>query len=207
MAGSLNVNDLIIRRSDRSGCADLSVTIHEFPANAPSSFTPARDAYTFWYRPRREKGDTWVTVPELGLSHHHISRNHVLVTPPSVPHRGEWERADGIVVNFGFSPRLFNAWQPDFADELSLEQLASKAQMSRSHFALTFRQFTGYTPHQYLLLVRLNKRADSSPKVIERPRLPRSLRQPVFVIRRTSTGIFGASSAQRLRLFDPGINF
>ena len=30
------------------------------------------------------------------------------------------------------------------------------AQMSRSHFALLFRQFTGYTPHQYLLLVRLN---------------------------------------------------
>ncbi len=243
MAGSLNVNDLIIRRSDRSGCADLSVTIHEFPANAPSSFTPARDAYTFWYRPRREKGDTWVTVPELGLSHHHISRNHVLVTPPSVPHRGEWERADGIVVNFGFSPRFFEAlagrvglsevlskrrWhhffavdqrieavcrllmeetedqcargavyfeslahalavsvldtirdqhrrtvraaavppgirhaiqclEADFADDLSLEQLASKAQMSRSHFALTFRQFTGYTPHQYLLLVRLNQ--------------------------------------------------
>ena len=184
-----------------------------------------------------------MTVPELGLSHHHISRKHVLVTPPSVPHRGEWERADGIVVNFGFSPRFFEAlaeqvglsqvlsksrWhhffamdqrieavcrllmeetedqcarggvyfeslahalavsvldtirdqhrrtvraaavppgirraiqclEADFADELSLEQLASKAQMSRSHFALTFRQFTGYTPHQYLLLVRLNQ--------------------------------------------------
>lgn len=110
MAGSLNVNDLIIRRSDRSGCADLSVTIHEFPANAPSSFTPARDAYTFWYRPRREKGDTWVTVPELGLSHHHISRNHVLVTPPSVPHRGEWERADGIVVNLAFPRAFLRLW-------------------------------------------------------------------------------------------------
>ena len=47
--------------------------------------------------------------------------------------------------------------EADFADELSLEQLASKARMSRSHFALTFRQFTGHTPHQYLLLVRLNE--------------------------------------------------
>ena len=28
--------------------------------------------------------------------------------------------------------------------------------MSSSHFALMFRQLTGYTPHQYLLLVRLN---------------------------------------------------
>ena len=160
-----------------------------------------------------------------------------------MPHHGEWERADGIVVNFGFSPRFFealaervglsdvlskrpwhhffaidqrieavcrllmeetedqcarrgipsNRWrmrwrervldtirdqrrravraaavppgirhaiqclEADFADELSLEQLASKARMSRSHFALTFRQFTGYTPHQYLLLVRLNE--------------------------------------------------
>jgi AraC family transcriptional regulator len=213
-----------------------------FRPTAPSSFTPARDAYAFWYRPRREKGDTWVTVPELGLSQHHISRDHVLVTPPSLPVYGEWERAEGIVVNFSFSPRFFEAlaeqvglseliskrpWnhffaidqrtealcrllmeetedqcphgplyfeplarafavsvldtvrdqrrqkeraaavppgirhalqylEADFADELSLEQLASKAQMSRSHFALTFRQFTGCTPHQYLLLVRLN---------------------------------------------------
>jgi AraC family transcriptional regulator len=242
MAASLNVNDLIINRSDRSGSGELSVTIHEYPANVPSSFTPARAAYSFWYRPRTEKGDTWVTVPELGLSHHHISRGHVLVTPPSLPHHGEWERADGIVVNFSFSPRFFEAlaeqvglseliskrpWhhffaidqrtealcrllmeetedqcphgplyfeplaralalrvldtvrdqhsrklraaavppgirravqclEADFADDLSLDLLAAKAQMSRSHFALTFRQVTGYTPHQYLLLVRLN---------------------------------------------------
>jgi AraC family transcriptional regulator len=242
MASSLNVNDLIINRSDRSGVEELSVTIHEYPANVPSSFTPARAAYGFWYRPRTEKGDTWVTVPELGLSHHHINRGHVLVAPPSLPVHGEWERAEGIVVNFSFSPRFFEAlaeqvglseivskrpWhhffaidqrtealcrllmeetedqcthgplyfeplaralalrvldtvrdqhsrklraaavppgvrravkclEADFADDLSLDQLAAKAQMSRSHFALTFRQVTGYAPHQYLLLVRLN---------------------------------------------------
>jgi len=242
MAGSLNVNDLIIKRSDRSGVGELSVTIHEYPANVASSFTPPRAAYSFWYRPRTEKGDTWVTVPELGLSHHHISRGHVLVTPPSLTVHGEWERAEGIVVNFSFSPRFFEAlaeqvglseliskrpWhhffaidqrieafcrllmeetedqcprgplyfgpmahalavsvldtmrdqhrqklraaavppgirraiqclEADFADDLSLAQLADKAQMSRSHFALTFRQLTGNTPHQYLLLVRLN---------------------------------------------------
>jgi hypothetical protein len=51
-----------------------------------------------------------VTVPELGLSHHHINRNHVLVTPPSLPHHGEWERADGMVVNFSFSPRFLRSW-------------------------------------------------------------------------------------------------
>jgi AraC family transcriptional regulator len=37
-----------------------------------------------------------------------------------------------------------------------LSELASLAKMSRSHFALMFRQLTGHTPHQYLLLVRLN---------------------------------------------------
>jgi AraC-like DNA-binding protein len=42
--------------------------------------------------------------------------------------------------------------EADFADDLSLDQLASKAQMSRSHFALTFRQLTGHTPHQYRIL-------------------------------------------------------
>jgi len=238
MAGALNVNDLIIHRSDRSGVEELSVTIHKFPANAPSSLTPARDAYTFWYRPRSEKGDTWITVPELGLNHHHVSRGHILVSPPSLPVYGEWEQAGGTVVNFSFAPHFFEAmakevglgeaiskrhWhhffsidqrtealcrllmeetedqcphgplyfeplaralalrvlgtvrdqqkkaavppgirraiqrlETDFSDDLSLDQLASIAQMSRSHFALMFRQLTGYTPHQYLLLVRLN---------------------------------------------------
>ena len=282
MASSLNVNDLIINRSDRSGVEELSVTIHEYPANVPSSFTPARAAYGFWYRPRTEKGDTWVTVPELGLSHHHISRGHVLVAPPSLPVQGEWERADGIVVNFSFSPRFFEAlaeraglsqliskrpwhffaidqrtealcrllmeetedqcprgplyfeslahalavsvldtvcdqhsrklraaavtpgirravkWlEADFADDLSLDQLAAKAQMSRSHFALTFRQVTGYAPHQYLLLVRLNH----ARKLIAQGNPALSLAEIAaesgFCDQAHLTGIFGASSAQR----------
>ena len=110
MASPLNFNDLIINRSDRSGVGEFSVTIHEFPADAPSSFTPARAAYGFWYRPRTEKGDTWVTVPELGLSQHHISRNHVLVSPPAaVP--------PGI-------RRAVKCLEADFADDLSLDQLA-----------------------------------------------------------------------------------
>jgi AraC-like DNA-binding protein len=46
--------------------------------------------------------------------------------------------------------------ETDFADAISLGELATMAQMSRSHFALMFREFTGHTPHQYLLLVRLN---------------------------------------------------
>jgi AraC-like DNA-binding protein len=205
-------------------------------------FTPARDAYTFWYRPRTERGQTWLTVPELALSHHHVCRSHLLISPPCLPVHGEQEQAEGIVANFSFDSRFFEAlagdmglseiilerpWhhffaidqriealcrllmeeteeqcpngrlyfeplaralaqrvlgtvrdqqgravraaavppgvrhavrrlEADFADEISLNELASMAQMSRSHFALLFRQFTGYTPHQYLLLVRLN---------------------------------------------------
>ena len=72
MARALNVNDLIVQRSDRSGVDALTITIHRFPANA-SSVTPAQNTYTFWYRPRTEKGETWITVPELGLHHHHIT--------------------------------------------------------------------------------------------------------------------------------------
>jgi AraC family transcriptional regulator len=53
--------------------------------------------------------------------------------------------------------RAIQCLETDFASNLSLPQLADRAQMSRSHFALTFRQFTGYAPHQYLLLVRLNQ--------------------------------------------------
>jgi hypothetical protein len=39
-----------------------------------------------------------------------------------VPHRGEWERADGIVVNFGFSPRFFEA----LAESVGLSEVLSK---------------------------------------------------------------------------------
>jgi AraC-like DNA-binding protein len=242
MPGPINVNDLIIHRSDRSAVKELSVTIHCFPANAWSSFTPEQDAYTFWYRPRAERGHTWLTVPELGLDHHHVCRNHLLISPPALSVHGEQEEAEGTVANFSFDARFFEslagqmglskfiskrpwhhffaidqriealcrllmeeteencpngslyfeplaralalkvlgtvrdqhgrAWraasvppgirhavqrlETDFAEEISLGELATMAQMSRSHFALMFREFTGYTPHQYLLLVRLN---------------------------------------------------
>lgn len=242
IGGPINVDDLIIHRSDRSGVKELSVTIHRFPANAWSSFTPERDAYTFWYRPRAERGHTWLTVPELGLDHHHVSRDHLLISPPALPVHGEQEEAEGTVANFSFGSRFFEAFagqmglaefiskrpwhhffaidqriealcrllmeeteeqcpngplyfeplaralalkvlgtvrdqhgrawraatvppgvrhavqrlESDFVDEISLAELATIAQMSRSHFALMFREYTGYTPHQYLLLVRLN---------------------------------------------------
>jgi AraC-like DNA-binding protein len=242
LATPLNVNDLIIYRSDRAGDAALSVTVHDLPAEAPATIFPEQGAYCFWYRPRTEKGDTRVTVPELGLSRHRICRDHVLVFPPLLPVHGEWERADGRVARFSFSRQFFEAiaeqlglplprvkdfWhaffainqqlealcrllmeetesqcphgrlyfeplaqalaagvlttvrdqhrsraracavppgirralqslENDFADDLSLAELAARAQLSRSHFVQTFRQFTGCSPHQYLLQVRLS---------------------------------------------------
>ena len=181
------------------------------------------------------------------MDHHHVSRNHLLISPPALPVHGEQEEAEGTVANFSFNSRFFEAlagqmglsefiskrpwhhffaidqriealcrllmeeteeqcpngplyfeplaralalkvlgtvrdqhgraWraatvppgvrhavqrlETNFADEISLGELATMAQMSRSHFALMFREFTGYTPHQYLLLVRLKSRAQT----------------------------------------------
>jgi hypothetical protein len=85
-------------------------------------FTPARDAYTFWYRPRTERGHTWLTVPELGLSHHHVSRSHLLISPPSLRVHGEQEQAEGIVANFSFDSRFFEA----LAGHVGLSEIISK---------------------------------------------------------------------------------
>jgi AraC family transcriptional regulator len=50
-----------------------------------------------------------VTVQELGLSHHRICRDHVLVFPPYLSVIGQWERAEGRVARFSFSPRFLQA--------------------------------------------------------------------------------------------------
>lgn len=239
----LNIDDLIVQRSDRFDSGALCVSVHEFPDCSPATITPERAAYSFWYRPRTEKGETRVTVPELHLSDHRISRDHVPVFPPLLPVHGVWDGAGGRVARFSFSPRFFEAiagqvdapppgvhsswhaffaidqrlealcWllmeeteargphgplyfeplaralavavlsalldhdcnrervravpqgirrilrtlETDFANDFSMADLADKAQLSRSHFARTFRRLTGYTPHQYLLRVRLNQ--------------------------------------------------
>jgi AraC family transcriptional regulator len=88
--------------------------------------------------------------------------------------------------------RAIQSLEADFADELSLEQLASKAQMSRSHFTLTFRQFTGYTPHQYLLLVRLNQARRLIAQGNRAPALAEIAAATGFCDQAPSTDIFGA---------------
>jgi AraC family transcriptional regulator len=239
----LDIDDLIICRSDSAGDGVLSVTVHELPATAPAVTMPKRDAYCFWYRPRVEKGCSRVTSPELGFFNHRVSRGHVAPFPPGLACHAEWERAEGRVARLSFSPRFCEAvaaevgvpgpgskqfWhaffaidqlvdtlcrllmeeiesgcphgqryfeglahalavgalsavrdqrqgegrlppavppgihravqslETGFARDLSLVELAAQAQLSRGHFAHAFRQLTGYTPHQYLLRVRLS---------------------------------------------------
>lgn len=52
--------------------------------------------------------------------------------------------------------RAIRRLEADFVQELSLAELAQEAQLSRAHFALSFRRATGYTPHEYLMRVRLS---------------------------------------------------
>ena len=61
MGSPLNVNDLIIHRSDRSGVQELSVTIHKFPANCAfviyTSASRVRFLVPAQDRKRRHMGD------------------------------------------------------------------------------------------------------------------------------------------------------
>ena len=50
-----------------------------------------------------QREDTWLTVPELGLDHHHVSRNHLLISPPALPVHGEQEEAEGTVPTSRFA--------------------------------------------------------------------------------------------------------
>src|SRR5271166_2888608 len=63
---NIDVDDLIVIRSDRSEFASLCVTVLDLP-EACQHVNPGVNAYRFWYRPRMEPGFTWVTVPELSL--------------------------------------------------------------------------------------------------------------------------------------------
>jgi AraC-like DNA-binding protein len=44
-----------------------------------------------------------------------------------------------------------------YADDLNLDHISGKAFFSKFHFIRLFKQIYGYTPHQYLARVRLEK--------------------------------------------------
>jgi AraC family transcriptional regulator len=60
----------------------------------------------------------------------------------------------GVPIHSGIR-RAIEYIELHFTEPVSLAELAKQAQLSRSYFALRFEQVTGYTPHHYLLLVRL----------------------------------------------------
>jgi len=45
----------------------------------------------------------------------------------------------------------------NYADELTIEKLAELAQQSKYHFMRTFKKLTKFTPHQYILTLRIEK--------------------------------------------------
>src|ERR1700680_4693831 len=47
--------------------------------------------------------------------------------------------------------------EENFATKVSIEKLAVQAGLSPRHFARSFLQATGYTPHAYLLRIRLGR--------------------------------------------------
>lgn len=50
--------------------------------------------------------------------------------------------------------------ETNFADDLELLTLAGIAELSPFHFSRLFKQFSGYSPHQYLLRARLDHAAE-----------------------------------------------
>ena len=60
----------------------------------------------------------------------------------------------GVPIHSGIR-RAIEYIELHFTEPVSLAELAEQAQLSRSYFALRFEQVTGYTSHQYLLLIRL----------------------------------------------------
>jgi AraC family transcriptional regulator len=53
--------------------------------------------------------------------------------------------------------RVTDYMQEHLADDVGLETLASLARLSRFHFCRTFRESTGYTPNQWLVLLRMRE--------------------------------------------------
>jgi AraC-like DNA-binding protein len=65
--------------------------------------------------------------------------------------------------------RALQVLQQEFAEAISLDQLAAAAGMSKYHFLRSFRRIVGTTPHQYLLSLRLRHaalRLAASPEAV-----------------------------------------
>lgn len=62
----------------------------------------------------------------------------------------------GSESSYGIAEEIISYINEHFAENLSVEQLASMANLSQYHFIRTFRRETGFTPHEYIVNIRMN---------------------------------------------------
>lgn len=73
-----------------------------------------------------------------------------LLNPQSIKSKGESDYEDNI-------QEIKNYIAENLNEKLTVQKLADKTHMSTSHFSRVFKQQTGFSPYDYVLITRLNK--------------------------------------------------
>lgn len=73
-----------------------------------------------------------------------------LLNPQSIKSKGESSYEDSIQYIKNYIAENLN-------EKLTVQKLADKSHMSTSHFSRVFKQQTGFSPYDYVLITRLNK--------------------------------------------------
>ena len=73
-----------------------------------------------------------------------------LLNPPSIKSKGESNYEDSI-------QDVKNYIAENLNEKLTVQRLANESHMSTSHFSRVFKQQTGFSPYDYVLITRLNK--------------------------------------------------
>ncbi|MEQ8348476.1 MAG: AraC family transcriptional regulator [Sneathiellaceae bacterium] len=105
-------------------------------------------------RELRQPGPTGALLAEsLGLAlAAYLLRHHSNIAPAALP----LARAEGAL-DAGRQRRIRDFIADNLAADLSLEQLAAEACLSRYHFARAFKSAFGCPPHRYILARRLER--------------------------------------------------
>lgn len=59
-------------------------------------------------------------------------------------------------IHIGHITTVINFIDNNYSKDISLDEMTRQAHLSKFHFIRIFKKFTSYSPHQYLLSVRLN---------------------------------------------------
>lgn len=73
-----------------------------------------------------------------------------LLNPQSIKSKGESNYEDSIL-------DVKNYIAENLSEKLTVQRLADESHMSTSHFSRVFKQQTGFSPYDYVLITRLNK--------------------------------------------------